>query len=79
MCQKHGVTERPLIDTVPMSNYILSILHIIIGMGNTFVNAFLEWIREWIGQLDVSQIHERNGLLYAITQHELALTYYESW
>jgi hypothetical protein len=74
-----GVTERPLIDSVPVSNYILCILHIIIGMGNTFIDAILEWIEERIEQLDVSQIQARNGLIYATTQHDLALTDYESW
>jgi hypothetical protein len=36
-----GVANRPLIDAILVSNYILSILHIIIGMGNSLVDAFL--------------------------------------
>jgi hypothetical protein len=30
-----GCTEKPLIDAVPLENFILSILHIVIGVGNT--------------------------------------------
>jgi hypothetical protein len=48
-----GVTNRQLVDAIPVSNYILPILHIIIGMGNSLVDAFLEWIEERIEVLDL--------------------------
>jgi len=39
-----GCIKTPLIDAVPIENFILSVLHIIIGIGNTLVDAFYEWI-----------------------------------
>ena len=47
-----GVTNRPLIDAIPVSNYILPILHNIIGRGNSLLDAFLEWIEV----LDMRQV-----------------------
>jgi len=47
-----GVTNRPLINATPVSNYILPILHNIIGRGNSLVDAFLEWIEV----LDMKQV-----------------------
>ena len=49
-----GCTQRPLIDSVPIENFILSVLHIIIGMGNTLIDAFLEWIEERVEKVEVS-------------------------
>jgi hypothetical protein len=45
-CNIMGCTKVPLIDSVPIENYILSILHIIIGVGNSVLGVFYEWI-EW--------------------------------
>jgi hypothetical protein len=39
-----GYIKTPLIDAVSIENFILSVLHIIIGIGNTLVDAFYEWI-----------------------------------
>jgi hypothetical protein len=70
-----GVTNRPLIDAIPVSIYILSILHIIIGMGNSLVDAFLELIEV----LDVRQAQARNTIMCATVLHDTALAEYESW
>jgi len=37
-----GCVKRPLIDAVPIDNFILSVLHIIIGFGNTLLDDFYE-------------------------------------
>jgi hypothetical protein len=37
-----GCTELPLLDSVPVSDYIVSVLHILIGMGNILVEVLLE-------------------------------------
>jgi hypothetical protein len=39
-----GCVKRPLIDAIPIDNFILSVLHIIIGIGNTLLDDFYEWI-----------------------------------
>ena len=74
-----GVTNRPLIDAIPVSNYILPILHIIIGMGNSLVDAFLEWIEERIEVLDVRQLQAQLTIMYATVLHDTASAEYESW
>jgi hypothetical protein len=66
-----GVTNRPLIEAIPVSNYILPILHIIIGMGNSLVDAFLEWIEERIEVLDVRQVQAQNTIIYATVLHDM--------
>jgi hypothetical protein len=74
-----GITNRPLIDAIPVSHYILPILHIIIGMGNSLVDAFLEWIEERIEVLDVRQVQAQNTTMYATILHDPSLAEYESW
>jgi hypothetical protein len=46
-------------DAVPIDKFILSILHIIIGVGNTVVDAFLEWIKERVEQLHPDEVVAR--------------------
>jgi hypothetical protein len=74
-----GVTNRPLINAIPVSNYILSILHIIIGMRNSLVDEFLEWIEERIEVLDMRQVQAQNTCMHATVLHETAFAECESW
>jgi hypothetical protein len=64
---------------VPIENFILSILHIIIGVGNAFVDAFLEWIEERVEQLHPDEISARNRCLYAQIQFENAQEAHDKW
>ncbi len=72
-----GVT--PLIDSVPIENFILSVLHIIIGMGNSLISSFLEWVEERVEKLLPNEVEARNRVLYATLQLSSANTDYESW
>jgi len=74
-----GCTEKPLIDAVPVENFILSILHIVIGVGNTFVDAFLEWVEERIEQLHPDEVAARNKSLFAQIQFDNAKKDHENW
>ncbi len=65
-----GVTDSPLIDAVPVQNFILCVLHTIIGMGNTLVEAFLEWIEERVELLQPAEIEARNRVILASIQFE---------
>jgi hypothetical protein len=40
------VKARLLFDAVPVSNYILCILHIVIVVGNNLVDTLMEWIEK---------------------------------
>ncbi len=46
-------------------NYILSILHIIIGVGNKFVDQILELVEERVEQLTAEEREYRYTLVYA--------------
>jgi hypothetical protein len=41
---RKGITEDPLFDSVELTNYILSLLHIEIGGGNQLLKMLLDWI-----------------------------------
>lgn len=72
-----GVTNTPFIDAMPVSNYILSIFHIILCMGNSLSDAFFEWIKERIELRH--DVQPRNVFICASVLHETALAEYESW
>jgi hypothetical protein len=39
-----GCTHSPLFDAVPIKNCIVSVLHIIIGIGNSLVDISFDWV-----------------------------------
>lgn len=41
-----GCDKRHLIDSLQVKNLIVSIMHYIIAIGNSFLDVFYEWI-EW--------------------------------
>jgi hypothetical protein len=74
-----GVTLWPLFDAIPIRNYILSMLHIIIGVGNSLVDFMFEWIESRVEQLTNEEVAARNSLLYAMIKQEKAKEIYETW
>ncbi len=60
-----GVTLRPLFDAIPIRNYILIVLHIIIGVGNSLVDFMFEWIESRFEQPTNEEVATRNSTLYA--------------
>jgi len=63
-----GCTMRPLIDAVAVETFILSILHILIGMGNVLIESYLEWIEERVEKLTLAEVEARNRIIYATIQ-----------
>mmetsp|Transcript_16263 Transcript_16263/g.23225 ORF Transcript_16263/g.23225 Transcript_16263/m.23225 type:complete len:96 (+) Transcript_16263:1717-2004(+) len=63
---------RPLIDAVAVENFILSVLHILIGMGNVLIETYLEWIEERVEKLTLAEVEARNRIIYATIQLEQA-------
>jgi len=74
-----GCTAKPLFDAVPVCNYILSILHIIIGIGNSLVDGLFEWVEERIEKLTDPEIQARNSVLFAEVQYERLKEDYGHW
>ena len=54
-----GCTARPLFQHVPVYNYILSALHIIIGVRNKLVEQILEWLEDKVEQLTPEEWEHR--------------------
>jgi hypothetical protein len=54
-----GCMKRLLMDAVPIVNFILSVLHIIIGIGNTLINWFFEWIKWRVEKLTQEEVVHR--------------------
>ncbi len=67
-----GITVRPLFDAVPVSNFILCILHIVIGIGNDPIDTLVEWIEERVEKLMPKEISAKNAVIYAEAKLELA-------
>jgi hypothetical protein len=74
-----GCTARPLFQHIPIYNYIISILHIIIRVGNKFVDQLYEWVEERVEQLTAEEREHRNTLVYAQAQHEIAEDNLQEW
>ncbi len=74
-----GCTERPLFDSVPVENYILSLLHIIIGMGNTLVDSFLAWIDQWVEKLEQTEIDARKNTILEMLKLENLVMDFADW
>jgi hypothetical protein len=74
-----GCTARPLFQHIPIYNYIISILHIIIGVGNKFVDQLYEWVEERVEQLTAEEREHRNTLVYAQARHEIAEDNLQEW
>jgi hypothetical protein len=74
-----GVTDSSLIDVDPVENFILCVLHIIVGMGNALVEAFLEWVEERVELLQQAEIEASNRVIFASIQFEKEKTCYETW
>ena len=52
-----------LFDTIPIENYIFSLLHAEIGIGNKIINSFYKWKTTYIEPLSVEEIEMTNTLI----------------
>jgi hypothetical protein len=65
-----GCTDKPLFNAIPICNFVIPILHVIIGIGNSLVDCIFEWIEEHIEKLTPDQIQARNSFLFAKVQYD---------
>jgi len=63
-----GCMHSPLFDAVPINNYIVSVLHIIIGIGNSLVDVLFDWVEWRIEKLTPAEVTVRNSMMYAEVQ-----------
>ena len=74
-----GCTDKPLFNAVPICNFVIPVLHIIIGIGNTLVDCIFEWIEERIEKLTPAEIEVRNSFLFAKVQYDRVKEHYDEW
>ncbi len=55
-------THSPLLDAVPVENFRISMLHMIIGIGNSLIDIFFEWIEWRIEQLSEGELLHWNTM-----------------
>ena len=61
--EKKGCVLPMLFDTIPIENYIFSLLHAEIGIGNKIISSFYKWITTYIEPLSVEEIEMTNTLI----------------
>jgi hypothetical protein len=59
---QRGCTKLPLFDSIPIANFIVPVLHILIGVGNALVNCLYEFVDERIEKLPEQLIIARNNI-----------------
>ncbi len=74
-----GCTKVPLFDSVPIKNYIVPVLHILIGVGNALVNAVFEFVDEQIERLPEQLVVARNNINTAKINLDDAEADYNDW
>jgi hypothetical protein len=74
-----GCTDKPLFNAIPICNFVIPILHIIIGIGNSLVDCIFEWIEERIEKLTPDQIQAWNSFLFAKVQYDRLKENYDEW
>ncbi len=74
-----GCPKLPLFDSVPIENYIVPVLHILIGVGSTLVNAVFEFADEHIERLPEQLVIVQNNINTAESNLDDAEADYNDW
>jgi hypothetical protein len=74
-----GCTELPLFDSVAVENYIVPVLHLLIGVGNNLLESLLEWVSERIEKLTHCEVLHRNAVIYAEARYQKYKKDYDTW
>ena len=54
--EKKGINQPLLFDAVPIENYIFSLLHTEIGVGNKIVENYFKWITERMRKMSEEEV-----------------------
>ena len=61
--EEQRINLNMLFDSIPIENYIFSLLHAEIGIGNKIINSFYRWISKYIEPLSNEEIEMTNNLI----------------
>ena len=56
-CQKKGCVKTLLFDSVPIENYLISVLHAESDVGNKIMFPYFEWINERIELISEGEVN----------------------
>ena len=69
---KHGVKSKPWWPFIPLENYVIPLLHLLIGIGNDLLQSFRDWVNEEIECLDHQEVLTRRAV--RDTKHKIVDT-----
>ena len=61
--EKKGSVKKLFFDSVSIENYIFSLLHAEIGVGNKILVSYFDWINERIEHIDDEELELTNDLI----------------
>jgi hypothetical protein len=74
-----GITQDPLFDSVDLINYILSLLHIKIGVGNQLLKMLLDWIDMKLENIGEEELDIWNEYYEALMEYEIHNGQWMEW
>ena len=61
--EKKGINKSLLFDAVPIKNYIFSLLHVEIDLGNKIVENYFLWVTERMEEMSEDEVILTNCLI----------------
>jgi hypothetical protein len=74
-----GCTAIPLFDAVPIENFIVPVLHLLIGVGNALLESFLDGIEERVETITPPEIVMKNEVIFAEVHYNRLHNEYHRW
>jgi len=59
---KFGVKKKAWWPFIPLENYMIPLLHVLIGLGNDLLDSFLDWVNEELECLDNQEILTKRAI-----------------
>jgi hypothetical protein len=77
--ERRGCVDVPLRTCVPVSSYIIPILHTEIGIGNRLLKSFLDWVDLRIENVPDEEIEARYGVYEANAEVQIQNEIWDDW
>ena len=59
---QQGVKTQPWWPFIPLSHYMIPLLHVLIGIGNDLLESFRDWVNDEIESLDQQEVRTRRAV-----------------
>jgi hypothetical protein len=77
-CRK-GVAKEPLFNSIKLTHYVLSVLHIEIGVGNQLLKIILDWIDMRIENIGEEELDASEEYFEALLEYEAHDDRWKAW